>query len=234
MVCLDDAACAPDLHDVGEVDAPFVIAVCGVDYTHSLDVGAEAGGVDCHAEVFDEDFFFGGGGEGYFGGEERGVEDFIDVFAGSAVGGGDAEIVGCGESGGWYMESGCLFVGPDSGSFLSRHVLSYFVLYVGENVVTLLIPRLTDLSTNLDEKGIFLGSLAKEGKSVERGRTSSPSEFHFSNTFPISSNFIPICLFIIRNASLIALIIPLLSSAPILRISGRKSYCSMPLWIILT
>lgn len=63
MVCLDDTSRAPDLHDVAEVDAPFVLLVCYVDDAHSLDVGSETSAIDCETQVFDESFLFGGGGE---------------------------------------------------------------------------------------------------------------------------------------------------------------------------
>ena len=38
MVRLDNAAGAPDLHDVAEVDAPFVLLVCYVDDADPLHI----------------------------------------------------------------------------------------------------------------------------------------------------------------------------------------------------
>jgi len=95
VVCLDDAPGAPDLYDVAEVNAPFVLLVCHVNYADSLDVASETCGVDCESQVFDECFLFGGGREGELRGEEGAVEAFGYVFALAAVGGDDAEVVGC-------------------------------------------------------------------------------------------------------------------------------------------
>jgi hypothetical protein len=60
-----------------------------------LDVASETGGVDCETKVFNESVLFGGRGEAEFGGEEGTVEGFGDVLALAAVGGDDAEVVGC-------------------------------------------------------------------------------------------------------------------------------------------
>ncbi len=94
MVCLDYAPSTPDLHDVAEVNAPFVLLVCYIDDADSLDVGGETGGVDCETQVFDESILLGGFGEGELGGKEGAVEGFSNVFALSAVGGDNAEVVG--------------------------------------------------------------------------------------------------------------------------------------------
>ncbi len=58
VVCLDDTAGAPDLHDILEVDAPFVLFVCYIDDTYSLYVGCKAGGVDGKAQILDEGVLF--------------------------------------------------------------------------------------------------------------------------------------------------------------------------------
>jgi len=60
MVCLDDTSSTPDLHDVAEVDAPPVLLVCYIDDAYSLDIGGEAGAIDCKTQVFNEGFLFGG------------------------------------------------------------------------------------------------------------------------------------------------------------------------------
>jgi hypothetical protein len=95
VVCLDDAPSTPDLDDVAEVNAPFVLLVCYVYDADSLHVARETGRIDCETQVFDESVLFGGRGEGEFGGEEGAMEGFGYVFALTAVGGDNAEIVSC-------------------------------------------------------------------------------------------------------------------------------------------
>jgi hypothetical protein len=95
VVGLDDASCPPDLHDVHEVYRPLVLLVGFVDDAYSLYVGCKTSGVDCAAEIFDEDFLLFGIGDVEFSGEEGAVEGFFDVDSVASVGGGDAEIVCC-------------------------------------------------------------------------------------------------------------------------------------------
>lgn len=90
VVCLDDAAGAPDLHDVVEVDAPFILLVCYIDDAYALNVSSEASRVDCQTEVFDECILFFFGGEREFLGEEGSVEGFRDMFSLSPEGRNDA------------------------------------------------------------------------------------------------------------------------------------------------
>ena len=95
VVCLDDAAGAPDLHDILEVDAPFILLVCYVDDTYSLYISCETGGVDGETQVFDEGVLLRGAGEAELLGEEGAVESLGDVLALPAEGGDDAEIMSC-------------------------------------------------------------------------------------------------------------------------------------------
>ena len=66
MAGLDDTSSTPDLHDIAEVDAPFVLFISYVDDAYSLDVGGEAGAVDCETQVFNEGFLLGWRREGKF------------------------------------------------------------------------------------------------------------------------------------------------------------------------
>lgn len=95
MVCLNDTSCSPDLDNIREVHRPLVLLVGFVDDTYSLDVSCKASGVDCAAEIFDEDFFLLGIGDVEFSREEGAMECFLDVDSIAAVSGGDAEIVCC-------------------------------------------------------------------------------------------------------------------------------------------
>ena len=51
VICPNDAAVPPDLNHFGEIDAPFVLLICLVNYVNALDEGSEEGGVDCFAEI---------------------------------------------------------------------------------------------------------------------------------------------------------------------------------------
>jgi hypothetical protein len=93
VVGLDDTACSPDLYDVHEVHRPLVLLVGFVNDAYSLHVGCKTSGVDCAAEIFDEDFFLFGIGYVEFSREEGTVEGFFDVDSVASVSGGNAEVV---------------------------------------------------------------------------------------------------------------------------------------------
>lgn len=99
VVCLDDAACAPDLHDSWEGDGPFVLLVRDVDYAHALDVGCETGCIHRFPQVFNKLLPLFLVFDVDFGREERPVEGFLYVFALASEGGHDAKVVCCGERG---------------------------------------------------------------------------------------------------------------------------------------
>jgi hypothetical protein len=73
----------------------LVLLVGFVDDAYSLDIGGKTSGVDCAAEIFDEDFFLFGIGDVEFSREEGAVEGLLDVDSIASVGGGYAEIVCC-------------------------------------------------------------------------------------------------------------------------------------------
>lgn len=110
MVCLDYAACAPDLDDGGEGDRPFILLVCDIDDAHALDVGGETGCVHRFPQIFDELFLLLLVFDIDFRREERSVEGFLDVFALAPEGGHDAEVVCGGERGSRDVQGGGLGV----------------------------------------------------------------------------------------------------------------------------
>ena len=95
MVCLDYASSTPDLHDVGEVDTPFILFVRYICDACALYVSRKTGSVDCETEVLEEGFLFGGDGEGEFCGEKGAVEGLDDMFALPVKVGDDADVVRC-------------------------------------------------------------------------------------------------------------------------------------------
>lgn len=147
VVGLDDTPVAPNLHDGGVVDGPFVLFVCCVDDVEALDVSGETGGVDCPSQVFDECLFIL---NLELGGEERSVEGLFDVLPVAAIGGRDAQEMGCGQSGSGNVEGGGLHIRPYSCSFRAVDVLDYLVLYVCEDVFSPLVFLLADVCSYLD------------------------------------------------------------------------------------
>jgi hypothetical protein len=88
-------------------------------------------------------------------------------------------------------------------------------LHIAEDVVSGFVLFLANFCADFDEEGVFLEPCKQVIENEGDRDTSSPSVDHFSKTFPISSYFMPICLFIISHASLIQLIMPLLHSVPL-------------------
>ena len=138
------------------------------------------------------------------------MESILDVLSVSSERGCDAQEVCCGERGCWNVKHGRLIVGPDSCSLRAINILNYLVLDIVEHMTAVFVELLANFCSNFDEECVFLGLVNKRPCKLRRSLTSSPSEDHLANTALISSYCIPRFLFIIAQASLIALIIPLL------------------------
>lgn len=124
VVGLDDAACAPDLPYIGEVDLPVVLLVCAGDDVETLDVACQECGVCCFSQVFDElvpvsrvELLR----------REAPVCDGVCALAVAAVGGGETQGVGGVEGGGGDVGFDGFCVAPDAGSFFAGYVLDDLV-----------------------------------------------------------------------------------------------------------
>lgn len=58
VTALDDAACAPDLDYVCEIDVPFILRIGFADYTHALHVSSQTSGIDRSSQILYDLFPF--------------------------------------------------------------------------------------------------------------------------------------------------------------------------------